>query len=259
VDRRASCCRDIARQQADVKRLELRLESAVGLEKRGLLSEREADLRRDELSQARRALLSMERELAESHLEDNRVKRDYTQLEREWMARKKEAEAELETAQLLLAQTEVKAQLSGTVESLLVRPGHHVTAESPVGRIIPSELTDRVVVFIPERDRAFVKPGADVRLEIDQLPVGEFGSLTGKVLRVSQAIATPAEIADVLGPATELSGPHFRVEVDVTENAKRDELAPYLRTGALVTGHVTLRKQRLIALVLRPLREVLDE
>jgi hemolysin D len=251
--------RDMARQKADVRRLEQRLATAEGLERKGLLSEREADLRRDELSQARRVLLELERELAESHLEDNRVERDYTQLEREWLARRKEAQAELETAELLLAQTEVKAQLAGTVESLLVRPGHHVKPESPVGRIIPSELSDRVVVFIPERDRAFVKPGARARLEVDQLPVGEFGSLTGKVLRVAQAIATPAEIADVLGPATELTGPHFRVEIGVVENAKQGELAPFLRTGALVTGHIALRKQRLIALVIRPLREVLGE
>lgn len=261
LDQRAALAQQrIVNQRAYVDRLDARTRVAATLDEQGVLAKRDVDVLQDERGAAERSLLGMRGEFAESRLESNRLERAHDDAVRDWTSRKREAEAQLESAELLLSRTEVRAAFDGTIDALLVRPGAQVSPSTPVGRIIPKALSERVVVFIPERDRAFVRAGSPVRLAIDQLPVGEFGALSGRVVRVARAIATPAEIADVLGAGAEdgILGPHFRVEVALVDNDKRRQLAPYLRTGALLTAHITLRKQRVIALIVRPLKELIE-
>jgi multidrug resistance efflux pump len=162
---------------------------------------------------------------------------------------------QLKDARGLVARTEVRAPLAGTVETILVRTGAQVAAASSIGRIVPRALSERVVVFVPERDRAFIRPGASVRLAIDQLPAAEFGWMNGRVERVAMAVAAPDEIRNVLGDDRTVDGARYRVDIALVDDARRHRLAPQLPVGAMLSAHIAVRTQTVAALALRPLRE----
>jgi multidrug resistance efflux pump len=259
LERRARLAeRQIDSQREHLGRVQERVDVAARLDARGVVARREVDVLHDELSAGQRTVLGLQSELAASRLESNRLEREREALARDWLGRKRLAEAQLEGARLLLARTEVRAPFDGTLESLLVRPGAQVSPATPVGRIIPKALSDRVVVFAPERDRAFIRPGARVRMAVDQLPSGEFGWLSGRVARVARAVATPEEIRDVLGAELTANVTYFRVEVTLADDENRRKLSPHLRTGALLTAQIVMRTQRVVALLLRPLKELLE-
>jgi HlyD family secretion protein len=123
-----------------------------------------------------------------------------------------------------------------------------------VGKIVPREVPFQVVSFLAERDRAFVKQGDTVKLELDQLPYAEFGTLPGTVSRIADDLATPLELQDALGDIRP-ADPTYRVEIAVDDRGRR---GPPLRTGMLVSVRYTLRRQRLIVLLLEPLRPWFD-
>jgi len=111
------------------------------------------------------------------------------------------------------------------------------------------------VCFLPEKDRAFVKEGDAALLEMDQLPYAEFGTVRARVLRISSDLASPHELQDALGEGPALAAPSFRVELEITDAGAARKAKVPLRSGMLLNARFTLRRQRLITLVLEPLRK----
>jgi multidrug resistance efflux pump len=155
---------------------------------------------------------------------------------------------------LLQRQSVLVAPEDGTVEALSVRVGEVVHAGQAIGKLIPAASPLHVVGFLAERDRAFVKPGDEVRLELDQLPHAEYGTLRGRISRIGDDLAAPSEIRDALGEQQKLDGASYRVEVQITDASVAEAAQVKLRTGGLMDVRYTLRRQRLIALVFNPLR-----
>ncbi|MEY2932144.1 MAG: hypothetical protein RL033_2893, partial [Pseudomonadota bacterium] len=120
----------------------------------------------------------------------------------------RQVEGRRDAARLLIEQTELHAARAGRIESLLVSPGDVIELGRVVARLVSLARPRRVVAFLPERERAFVHEGAEVRVEFDQLPVGEFGSARARVVRVSTEVASVAELERALGAAAP-QGVHF--------------------------------------------------
>ena len=171
-----------------------------------------------------------------------------------WEQEVEEAETKRNALAYTLDQMTLRAPQPGCLESLRVRPGDVLQPGSAVGRLVALGAPSRIVAFLPERDRAFVAEGSDVRLEIEQLPYGEFGTVGGRVERVSSDLASPYEVREALGEEAQLPGPAYRVELRLLEDARSRAMSSRLRTGMLVNARFTLRRRRLIALVLDPLR-----
>jgi membrane fusion protein len=147
----------------------------------------------------------------------------------------------------------VLAPEEGTVEALLVKPGEVVQAGQPVGKIVP-ESGLRVIAFLAEKDRAFARIGDDVSLELDQLPDAEFGTLKARVTRIGDDLASPSEVSEALGDGQTLAVPAYRVELAITDAHAAEAAGVKLRTGTLLNARFTLRRQRLLTLVLSPLK-----
>lgn len=122
---------------------------------------------------------------------------------------------------------------------------------------MPEGAARHVVVFLPEADRAFLEEGASVRVELDQLPAGEFGSLEAKVVRIGADLATATEVSDALG-AVKVDGPAYRVELVLDEGGSLRTTDKVLRPGSLVTARFVLRKRRLAVLVFEPLERFFE-
>jgi hypothetical protein len=134
-----------------------------------------------------------------------------------------------------------------------------VSADDVVARLIPDGTPLTVVSFVPERDRAFLAIGATARIEVDQLPSAEFGAINGRITRIGSDVASAAELREALGDHAQVAGPMVRVELTVTDDAQRQKLLPHLRAGSLVGVRYTLRRRRVITLIVEPLRHFLED
>lgn len=169
----------------------------------------------------------------------------------------RDATTRRDAARRMLAQTELRASRAGRVESLVVSEGDLVGAQKVVARLVPRTAGKTITAFLPERERAFVRSGATVRVEFDQLPVGEFGSVAARVLRVSSEVAARTELEQALGSATP-EGVWFSVSVELLDEPRTGALVARLGSGSLVTVRLPVRRRRILALVFDPVRKWLD-
>jgi multidrug resistance efflux pump len=207
----------------------------------------------NELAEAERASLAVDEQVSETRLQIANISADIAkELDQKRLAVVR-AKDHREALVFQLAQTEIHAPRAGRIEALVVKPGDSVAVGAVVARIVPRGAPRQIVVFLPEADRAFLKEGAEVAIELDQLPAGEFGSLDAKVSRVALDLATQAEIAEALGD-TKLGEPTFRVELELVGGDKIAAIEEMLRPGSLLTARFVLRKRRLVTLFFEPLR-----
>ena len=157
------------------------------------------------------------------------------------------AQANLEEVQTLLAATEIRAPAAGQLESLSVSAGSVLEPGGFLGNVVPSGAPRTIVAFIPSREIAFVAPGARASVEVQSLPVSEFGLGQATVTRVSSDLATQAEVQATLGEV--LSAPLVRVELELVPSAASARMDPQLRSGERVTARLHRRQRRLITLL----------
>jgi membrane fusion protein len=158
----------------------------------------------------------------------------------------------------MLAQTSVNAPSAGRVAGLDARVGDQVQLGQPLVTLVPVTPPTQVVVFAEERDRSFLRIGSPARLAVDQLPVAEFGVLTGNVSSIGAHFASLRERQTTLGEEPTSLHPCYRVEVQLAQTRQNRELLERLSSDALVSVRFSLRQRRPITLVLEPLRALLD-
>lgn len=244
-----------ASHRLTIARLEKALERQLALAREGIISAHTLDLAREQLAQAQR--------------EHNHTLQGTDQASQEWAALAHQRQEQLwqrnqtvrgaETREqslvFMLGQTVLEAPEAGLVEAMLVKTGELIRAGQPLCKLIPRDAELHVVTFLPEKDRAFVRAGDTVHLELDQLPYAEYGTLRARVERISADLAAPFEVHEALGETSLATLPTFRVELAITDDQAARRARVPLRSGMLLDARFTLRRQRLITLVLDPLRK----
>ena len=245
----------IASQAFSVEISERRLKANLALEQAGILSRAQADEAREALAQAQRQLNRHEEALEQTAQEQASL--DDQRADSLWQRKQtiQNAETREESLAFLLGQTVVLAPQEGVVEAMLVRPGEVVQPGQTLGKLLDLETPLRVVSFLAEKDRAFVKAGDEALLEMDQLPYAEYGTIRAQVARISEDLASPFEIREALGENQNFTLPTFRVELRITDAGAAERARIQLRSGMLANVRFSLRRQRLITLVLEPLRK----
>jgi adhesin transport system membrane fusion protein len=233
---------------------ERRLKAKLVLEKDGLVSAIEVDDARENLSQAKRQVSAAQQSMGQAKQEGAAL--ESRRQDEIWQRKQvvQNAETKRDTMAFVRGQTVVVAPENGVVEALLVNPGEVLQLGQAVGKLIPQGVPLQVVSFLAEKDRAFVKVGDEVHLELEQLPYSEYGTVRARVARVSDDLASPYEIREALGEDLKLDAPTYRVELEITDTKALTSANVKLRTGMLMNVRYTLRRQRFITLVLDPLR-----
>jgi membrane fusion protein len=245
----------IESERASIVVLKRKLEAMRSLESSAVVSRFAVMDAQEAVSQAERRLAGSEQTLA-------LARQDLTAMDSQrqselWQRRQSLDSALSRRESMLLAnrQTRILAPQDGVIEALLVKPGDDVQPGQSLGKIIPGGTPMEIVSFLPEKDRAFVRVGNDVRLELDQLPYGEYGTLGARVVRISADLASPHEVQQAMGDGRTLEGPAFRVVLSITDERAANAARVQLRSGTLMQVRYTLRRQRPITLVLEPLRK----
>jgi multidrug resistance efflux pump len=238
----------IARREPHANRMRL-------LVREGVNSEVDAMVAAEAASATREELLALRQEGAELGIQ--LAERDH-RFEMEKLHRALEvqqAEVSLAEAEALVVLGELRAPVSGRLESLLVSEGQVTQAGTLVARIIPDGEIPKVVVFAPADDAAFLRTGTMGSLEFPSLPVSEFGKARAVVTRVGTDLALPAEVLDVLGTQPEPSGALVRVELTPKADATWAHMSPHLGSGARVLCRLETRKRRIAVLLFDFLRK----
>ncbi len=246
---------EIGSLRGSVQHFQRRVQADEGLLAKGLVSDMAVSESRDALAQAERQLGAAEQTLDQTRQElaslESRRGDDVWNRKQLLAA----AQNKRDALALVLQQSVLQAPQDGVVEALLVKPGEVVQAGQVLGKLVPVDSPLEVVSFLPERDRAFAKPGDEVELELDQLPHAQYGTLKARIVRIGDDLASPAELHDLLGDEPQkVAPPSYRVELEITDARAADSAHVKLRTGALMNVRYTLRRERLVTLVLSPLR-----
>ena len=165
------------------------------------------------------------------------------------------AQAAMLEVETLIARAEVRSPAAGRVESLLTKPGQVVQAGQLIAQIVPPGAPRSIVAFLPASETAFIAPGTSARVELESLPVSEFGMAQATVRRISADIADPQEQAAALGQAT--PGATVRVELEI--DSASEKMTPHLRSGERVTVRLHRRERRVISLMFDFARTLLEQ
>src|SRR6478735_1972672 len=243
---RATLKRSIVAQRKE------RVASMDLLAREGAASAADALATRETLRAAQEELLFIQQQLAEVDLELGDRTREY-EAEQEALARQvQEANAELAEAHSMVELSSVEAPVAGKLESLLVTTGQVVQSGTALARIVPDGMVTSLVVFAPVKDAAFLHNGLDASVEFASLPVSEFGKAKAHVTRVSNDVATAAEVSEILGvPADQAV---VRVELELVPGPALERVRSHLRSGERAIARLNTRKKRIITLLFDFLR-----
>jgi hemolysin D len=189
-----------------------------------------------------------------------------------------EMQQELIKSSAKAARTTLAAPIDGTVQELAVTTiGQVVTTGQQLMTIVPSDAPVEIEALIANQDIGFVRTGQRAIIKIDAFPFTLYGTLSGRVTRVSRdaidaedsrvalpgaASATVPIVADAsMGvPASQARHLVFSVTIalDTPSIVINDTPMP-LVPGMTAGVEITTGKRRLIDFVLGPLRQVSSE
>ena len=188
-----------------------------------------------------------------------------------------ERKADRLTQELIKAKTKndratLKAPIDGVVQQLMVTTvGQVVSSGQSLMTIVPTGGPIEIEALIQNQDIGFVEAGQDVIIKVELFPFTRYGTIDGKVLRVSHdavdereamGMSDPNTAARQQGSAT-ASAPArsqslvFPATINLAKrsmNIDGKEIA--LTAGMAVTVEVLTGQRRAIDYVLSPLREV---
>lgn len=138
----------------------------------------------------------------------------------------------------------------GILDYLAVREGDWVEEGQVVARVVPVGARLIGYMALREQDRPYLRLGQIVRLKFDAYPYQEMGIGIGKVTRIAEDLVSPESKAE-LQP---LDVPASSVVVEVSVDTLPPRATPaQLQNGMLFYGEVVLRERRILALLMKPL------
>ncbi|WP_407943608.1 HlyD family type I secretion periplasmic adaptor subunit, partial [Methylobacterium sp. EM32] len=139
---------------------------------------------RGQLTEAKAGAVSLQRRITQ--LTSETVARQYQALTE--AAQKRDALVQdVIKATLKRERTALKAPISGTVQQLAVTTlGQVVTAGQPLMVVVPTDGPIEVEAQVQNKDIGFVLPDQEAVVKIDAFPFTRYGSIDGKVVRVSR-------------------------------------------------------------------------
>ena len=147
----------------------------------------------------------------------------------------------------------IRAPAAGRISTLQSTVGQFADPRRLQMEIVPNESVLQAELFVPTRAIGFVQPGQEVRILYEAFPYQQFGTYSGKVLKISQTILTKS---DTFGPI-ELKEPVYKI----TAALDRPDIDAYgrkipLQADMLLRADIILEKRSLVRWLLDPLLSV---
>ena len=148
--------------------------------------------------------------------------------------------AELVALQETISYRTVRAPINGKINDVKVSPQTVVNADKQVLKIVPANRL-QARIAISDTDIGFVKVGLPVNVSVDSFPSGEFGYITGTLVKLG---------SDVLPPDRESQLYRFPAIVSLKEQAVQSGSQQLnLQSGMGVMANIKLRSRPVISIV----------
>ncbi|WP_288587683.1 HlyD family type I secretion periplasmic adaptor subunit [uncultured Methylobacterium sp.] len=223
---------------------------------------------RGQLTEAKAGAVSLQRRITQ--LTSETVARQYQALTE--AAQKRDALVQdVVKATLKRERTALKAPISGTVQQLAVTTlGQVVTAGQPLMVVVPTDGPIEVEAQVQNKDIGFVLPDQEAVVKIDAFPFTRYGSIEGRVVRVSRDAVDDREAGggsdalsvargQGLNPVTGMPKTQnlvFPVTVALSQTfIKADGKDVALTPGMTATVEIRTGRRRVIDYLLSPVRE----
>jgi membrane fusion protein len=191
--------------------------------------------RRSTVSELKRQILVVRRQIEELRSDENRAKLEFLVLEAD-LARRALVLDQQRTENEGRAESVVHSPYSGVIGSWGARVGEHVAARKALLTIIPADARLEVHLSVPSHAVGRMRVGHAVSLACDAFPYQQFGRLRGRIVRISPA---PLPSAD--------ENPEFRAVVAIegdTLQYRNERIL--LRPGMTVQAEVETRRSGML-------------
>jgi multidrug resistance efflux pump len=256
LHQRAALGRRSSIHQTQMRQRSAQLDNVRELRRHGVATGNDELSGEEQVQAAAESIAMVGSQMAELSLALADRQREWKQRELDRRAALARANAAVDEARSLLAMAEVRAPAAGRVESLLVQPGAVVQPSQVLAQIVPSDAPRLIVAFLPSREMSFVSVGSEANVEVESLPVNEFGMARAQVSRISSDVAKPEEIEKAFGEV--LPGSYVRVELALLDGGGQEKMAPHLRSGERVLVRLHRRQQRVLSMIFEFTRKWLD-
>jgi membrane fusion protein len=233
--------------------------SAAQLRKEGYMAD--ADFKRRQITflEQKQNLNSLNQQVAarQNQLTENRY--SHEQLPTVMAGKIQGLRSELATTEQRIAEISgrrayvIRAPAAGRISTLQATVGQFADPRRLQMEIVPNESALQAELFVPTRAIGFVRPGQEVRILYEAFPYQQFGTYSGRVLKISQTILTKS---DTFTPI-ELKEPAYRITVALD----RPDIDAYgkkipLQADMLLRADIILEKRSLISWLLDPVLSV---
>lgn len=149
-----------------------------------------------------------------------------------------ELNSQITSQQQNLKYHQLKSPVAGTIFELKAHDGFVAQPTKPLLEIVPDEALI-AQVYIPSKNRGFVRSGMDVDVRIDSFDFSEFGDIPGKLIWVG---------ADALEPDEQNPYPRYPAKIKLEQQTimANGESMP-LESGMAINVNIKERKRRVIS------------
>jgi len=141
----------------------------------------------------------------------------------------------------------VRARAGGRLEKLLVEPGETVHLGMALGRIV-SRAPPSAVVFLPERELAFLHVGDVARVDSEEIPSERGDGFPAHIMRIGDSFASEDLIASTV-PGWKPESRVVRVDLAMDPSPELSQYSKLLRHGSPLVARFSLRKRPIISII----------
>ncbi|QIB65706.1 HlyD family secretion protein [Kineobactrum salinum] len=145
----------------------------------------------------------------------------------------------------------LNASRAGLVTNLQIREGQWTRYNLPLMTLVPDQVQLTAQLLVPVSASGFIGPGQQLNLRFDAFPYQKFGSYTGEVRAVSDAVLLPGEIQD---PLVDVREPAYQVTatLDAPGVTAYGRAVP-LKSGMTLSADISLEQRSILQWLLEPL------
>ena len=233
--------------------------SAAELRREGYIADGEFKRRRVAFLEQKQNLNSLNQQVAARQNQLTETRYSLQQLPTVMAGKIQALRSELATTEQRIAEISgrrayvIRAPAAGRVSMLQANIGQFAEPRRLQMEIVPNESVLQAELFVPTRAIGFMQLGQEVKILYDAFPYQQFGTYSGRILKISQTILTKS---DTFGPI-ELKEPAYKV----TATLDRPDIDAYgkkipLQADMLLRADIILEKRSLISWLLDPLLSV---
>jgi hemolysin D len=163
---------------------------------------------------------------------------------------------DLAKAELFERASVLRSPVAGRVQQLEVNTlGEVVQTGQQMMVVVPDGTALEIEAMLLNKDKGFVRDGQEARIKLEAFPFTRYGTLSGKVLSVSNDAIPAGAPRGESEPARETAGPLvFPVRIGLNETSIRADGEDVMLTpGMSVTAEIKTGDRRVIEFLLDPL------